>query len=655
MLQTLSFAKNEHNNFHQQNHTNKMSHAHSDPSLNDTVNNAAPNVKSPLDQLIYNLKHNPNYAKEITLGKLVGFYRIGSEIGTGNFSQVKLGLHLLTKGLFLNLKLLKIDNLKFIEKIDKVAVKILDKTKLDDKTQRLLLREITSMEKLHHPNIIRLYEVIHRPTRLYICMEWAPEGELYTRIVDQGKMNEVESRYIFSQIISAVNHMHKNNICHRDIKAENIFFSNLAPYLVKVGDFGFSINAASTQRLNTYCGSPPYAAPELFRDDSYIGIFVDIWALGILLYFMVTSSMPFRADTVSKLKRMILNGDYTIPSYLSDSCQLLIKSILKPVPSDRFNIKEIIDSAWLDGEEFARDLDSYQISNNIEKSIVKREETKAKENLDKLGITRDILICCNLAVAPDHSHPQQDYSFNINNNPAVMDKNINLLPIPIVPNNSVSYFSALLINQAKNINIELKQSINGTYRILFHKTQKELRREFNSDQMLQHNNKKYTTSSINKPNGHTYDYNKNTNDTESYYDNNSNDFEPKDNSSSNKSVKKNSITNENKSIFVKANNNESSKNVFLNNQSNNKQPAVNDRTLPMPPPHHSNPRDDNPTEKVVHHLNRVSLNNHKNKEYSRRSSYQANNNISKNHKSSNNYYSNNDKQHSHSSKFCNIL
>jgi serine/threonine-protein kinase NIM1 len=227
-----------------------------------------------------------------------------------------------------------------------VAIKILNKTKLDEKTQRLLLREISSMQKLHHQNIIRLYEVIHTSTRLYICMEYAPDGELFTRINDSGKIKESEARIIFSQIISAVNHMHSNNIIHRDIKAENIFFANFFPIIVKVGDFGFSIEATITKQLNTYCGSPPYAAPELFRDDTYLGIYVDIWALGVLLYFMVTSLMPFKAETVGKLKRVILSGEYVIPGYVSDSCQLLIRGILKPVPSDRFNIKEIMESAW---------------------------------------------------------------------------------------------------------------------------------------------------------------------------------------------------------------------------------------------------------------------------------------------------------------------
>jgi serine/threonine-protein kinase NIM1 len=84
---------------------------------------------------------------------------------------------------------------------------MLDKTKLDNSTQRLLLREITSMERLHHPNIIRLYEVIETPKEIYIVTEYASGGDLYLRITDNGKMPENEAQLIFVQIAAAVEHM----------------------------------------------------------------------------------------------------------------------------------------------------------------------------------------------------------------------------------------------------------------------------------------------------------------------------------------------------------------------------------------------------------------------------------------------------------------
>ncbi|ESO92565.1 hypothetical protein LOTGIDRAFT_216647 [Lottia gigantea] len=330
---------------------------------------------TPLERLTHDLNNDPKCTKEITLGKRIGFYRIRGELGSGNFSQVKMGIHALTR--------------------EKVAIKILDKTKLDQKTQRLLSREIANMDKLHHPNIIRLYEVVETLAKLHMVMEYACGGEVFTKISNEGKLSEAESKLLFSQVIAAVEHMHEQNIIHRDLKAENLFYAS--PVLVKVGDFGFSTISRPDQTLSTFCGSPPYAAPELFKDESYFGSYVDIWALGIMLYFMVTGIMPFRAETVAKLKKCILDGSYTIPSYISDSCQFLIRSMLKHIPHDRFTITEIKRSEWLRDQNFPQAFEPYNLNptpQNQSKELSK-EESEARQVLKDLGITEQHLLNSN--------------------------------------------------------------------------------------------------------------------------------------------------------------------------------------------------------------------------------------------------------------------
>lgn len=341
-------------------------------SLNQSISNSEPaltnNVPKPrlsaYAKYMEEMNSDPRALKEVTLGKRIAFYKIRNELGSGNFSQVRMGLHALTK--------------------EKVAIKILDKTKLDQKTQRLLSREISCMERLHHPNIIRLYEVVETLAKLHLVMEYAPGGELFTKISNEGRIAEAECKPIYAQVISAVSHMHSKNIIHRDLKAENVFYA--ANGFVKVGDFGFSTYCKMSDTLNTFCGSPPYAAPELFKDENYIGSPVDTWALGIMLYFMITGVMPFRADTVAKLKKCILDGHFTIPSYVSNTCQQLLRSVLKQSPSERYGIEQIQSAQWLQGQEYPAPHPSYHLTPSFRRESASSEELTVLDQLKALGI-----------------------------------------------------------------------------------------------------------------------------------------------------------------------------------------------------------------------------------------------------------------------------
>ncbi|XP_034255730.1 serine/threonine-protein kinase NIM1-like isoform X2 [Thrips palmi] len=302
---------------------------HSLPSQVVPSSGAECGGSTPYERLTLQLHHDRRWRQEVSLGKRVGLYRLRGDLGAGNFSTVKMAVHQLTS--------------------ERVAIKILDKAKLDQKTRRMVTREVANMERVHHPNIIRLYEVVETYSKLHLVLEFAAGGELYHKISTLGRMEEAQAKVVFGQIASAVHYLHGRGIIHRDIKAENVFCAG--PTLVKLGDFGFSTELTSgmQQQLNTFCGSPPYAAPELFRDESYRGPPVDLWALGVLLAFIVTGHMPFQAPTVASLKRHILEGHFSLPAHLSDECQGLIEAILRQAPAERLAMDQIVASEWLCG------------------------------------------------------------------------------------------------------------------------------------------------------------------------------------------------------------------------------------------------------------------------------------------------------------------
>ncbi|XP_037697472.1 serine/threonine-protein kinase SIK3 isoform X4 [Choloepus didactylus] len=201
----------------------------------------------------------------------IGYYEIDRTIGKGNFAVVKRATHLVTKA--------------------KVAIKIIDKTQLDEENLKKIFREVQIMKMLCHPHIIRLYQVMETERMIYLVTEYASGGEIF--------------------------------------------------------DFGFSNLFTPGQLLKTWCGSPPYAAPELFEGKEYDGPKVDIWSLGVVLYVLVCGALPFDGSTLQNLRARVLSGKFRIPFFMSTECEHLIRHMLVLDPNKRLSMEQICKHKWM--------------------------------------------------------------------------------------------------------------------------------------------------------------------------------------------------------------------------------------------------------------------------------------------------------------------
>uniref|UniRef100_A0A673I911 non-specific serine/threonine protein kinase n=1 Tax=Sinocyclocheilus rhinocerous TaxID=307959 RepID=A0A673I911_9TELE len=249
---------------------------------------------------------------------LIGNYRLLKTIGKGNFAKVKLARHILTGS--------------------EVAIKIIDKTQLNP----------TSLQKVRftfNTKMFKLFEVIETEKTLFLVMEYASGGEVFDYLVAHGRMKEREARAKFRQIVSAVQYCHQKHIVHRDLKAENLLLD--ADMNIKIADFGFSNEFMVGNKLDTFCGSPPYAAPELFQGKKYDGPEVDVWSLGVILYTLVSGSLPFDGQNLKELRERVLRGKYRIPFYMSTDCESLLKRFLVLNPAKRGTLEQIMKERWI--------------------------------------------------------------------------------------------------------------------------------------------------------------------------------------------------------------------------------------------------------------------------------------------------------------------
>jgi serine/threonine protein kinase len=234
-----------------------------------------------------------------------------------------------------------------------VAIKIIDKTRLDAVTLKNLYLQAEIMKKIKHTNITRLFEIIETEKELSIVLELTNGGDILDYIVARGRIVESEARGFFKQILSAVEYLHSHGITHRDLKPEHFLLDGsknikltgkqLLNFIVLLVSRSFEVD---DKNMVTSCGSTVYSSPELLEGIPYYGKAVDCWSLGVSLYAMVVGDLPFTSPNVSELHEMVCNGDFDIPDDVSPECRDLITHLLRVKPKKRFTIRDIKEHVW---------------------------------------------------------------------------------------------------------------------------------------------------------------------------------------------------------------------------------------------------------------------------------------------------------------------
>ncbi|XP_038904211.1 serine/threonine-protein kinase SRK2H-like isoform X2 [Benincasa hispida] len=256
-------------------------------------------------------------------------YEVVKDLGAGSFGVTKLMRNKQTKELFA---------VKFIERGPTI----------DENVER----EIINHRLLQHPNIVRFKKVFLTPTHLAMVMEYAAGGELFEQIYNSGCFIEDKARYFFQQLISGLDYIHSMQICHRDLKLDNILLDgSIAPRL-KICDFGYSKLYPLHSTPNTNVGSPTYAAPEVLAEVRYDGKMADVWSCGVTLYVMLFGAYPFEDSNdpknFSKTFKRIMAIHYKIPENIpiSQDCRHLLSCIFVRNPKRRISIEEIKRHPW---------------------------------------------------------------------------------------------------------------------------------------------------------------------------------------------------------------------------------------------------------------------------------------------------------------------
>lgn len=267
----------------------------------------------------------------------VGDYRIDADhiLGIGDNATVHLASHTPTG--------------------NKVAVKIFEV--VDPQKRDLARKEVVILKSIfRYEYIIDLLDIFEDREFLYIFLEYASNDHLGSFMQRHGRLDEDTARKFFTQALFALEQCHKNHIAHHDVKLENLLLTS--DYSIRLIDFGLSSRVSKGRLIQDYAGSPLYMPPEVFSQQPH-NEKVDVWGLGVCLYYMVTESFPFPADNYQDLEEKILFEDVSFPKHilLPDSLKDLIRLMLTKDPYKRPPLKELRKHRWI--KSHPRPLDRY--------------------------------------------------------------------------------------------------------------------------------------------------------------------------------------------------------------------------------------------------------------------------------------------------------
>ncbi|KAM9854593.1 serine/threonine-protein kinase BRSK2 [Aulostomus maculatus] len=257
----------------------------------------------------------------------VGPYRLEKTLGKGQTGLVKLGVHCVT--------------------CQKVAIKIVNREKLSESVLMKVEREIAILKLIEHPHVLKLHDVYENKKYLYLVLEHVSGGELFDYLVKKGRLTPKEARKFFRQIMSALDFCHSHSICHRDLKPENLLLDEKNN--IRIADFGMASLQVGDSLLETSCGSPHYACPEVIRGEKYDGRKADVWSCGVILFALLVGALPFDDDNLRNLLEKVKLGVFHMPHFIPPDCQNLLRGMIEVDASKRLTLEQIQKHTWYIG------------------------------------------------------------------------------------------------------------------------------------------------------------------------------------------------------------------------------------------------------------------------------------------------------------------